>query len=237
MSTTDSGATATVSTLPGIIQNAPAGLKGFDANTPISASVAAAFYAKGYRFCVRYVGRTAMASYDLTSTEAKTILNAGLALMVVQHVLNPGWSPTESLGAEYGANAAKFTKQIGVPPGVNVWCDLECVATGTAASDVVAYCNAWSAQLSQSEYVPGLYVGYQPGLSAQQLYYDLTFDHYWGAYNIDGDDIPAVRGLGLQQKVGTGGTIAGVSTESYDDDTTMTDHEGGTAVWLTLNPQ
>jgi hypothetical protein len=236
MSTTDSGA-VTTAILSGITESARAGLKGFDANTPISASTAAAFYAKGYRFCVRYVGRTAMASYDLTSTEAKTILGAGLALMVVQHVLNPGWSPTESLGEEYGANAARFARQIGVSPGVNLWCDLECVATGTAASDVIAYCNAWAAQVAGSGYVPGLYVGYQPGLSASQLYYDLKFDHYWGAYNLDGDEIPSTRGLLLRQKVGTGGTIGGVSTESYDDDVTMTDALGGNAVWLTLNPQ
>ncbi|HEV7588741.1 MAG TPA: DUF1906 domain-containing protein [Longimicrobium sp.] len=235
MSIADAG--ATTASLPGVVQNAPSGLKGFDANTPISASTAAAFHANGYRFCVRYVGRTAMASYDLTSTEAKTILEAGLALMVVQHVLDPGWNPTESLGQEYGANAATFTRQIGVPPGVNVWCDLECVANGTAASDVIAYCNAWASQVSAAGYVPGLYVGYEPGLSSQQLYDDLQIDHYWGAYNIDGDDIPAPRGLQLEQKVGTGGTIGGVSTESYDDDVTMTDKLGGTAVWLTLSPQ
>ncbi|MFL5384578.1 MAG: DUF1906 domain-containing protein [Longimicrobiaceae bacterium] len=234
MSTTDSG--ATVATLPGIVQNAPPGLKGFDANTPISASTAAAFHAAGYRFCVRYVGRTQMASYDLTSTEAKTILEAGLALMVVQHVLNPGWTPSESLGQEYGANAAKFTKQIGVPAGVNLWCDLECVATGTPASEVTAYCNAWAAQVSASGYVPGLYIGYEPGLTGTQLY-DLAFDHYWAAYNVDGSSKPLPRGYDLQQKVGTGGTIGGVSTESYDDDWTETDAEGGTPLWLTLNPQ
>lgn len=159
-----------------------------------------------------------------------------MALMVVQHVLNPGWHPTQSLGQEYGANAAKFTREIGVPPGVNLWCDLESVASGTAASDVTAYCNAWAAQVAAAGYVPGLYVGYEPGLSSEQLY-DLAFAHYWGAYNIDGDEIPATRGLHLQQKVGSGGTIGGVSTEAYDDDWTLNDHLGGTAIWLTLNPQ
>lgn len=69
MSTADSG--ATTAALPGVTQYAPPGLKGFDANTTISASTAAAFHAKGYRFCVRYVGRTTMASYDLTASEAR----------------------------------------------------------------------------------------------------------------------------------------------------------------------
>jgi hypothetical protein len=151
--------------------------------------------------------------------------------MIVQHVLDPGWSPTQSLGAEYGANAATFSQQIGLPAGVNVWCDLECVSTSSAASDVTAYCNAWASAVSAAGYVPGVYVGYQPGLSSQQLY-DLEFDHYWGAYNIDGSSIPAVRGLQMQQNVGSGGTIGGVSTETYDDDVTMTDHSGGNALWL-----
>jgi hypothetical protein len=232
MSTTEAGAT----TLSGSVQSAAAGLKGFDANTPISASTAAAFHAAGYRFCVRYVGRTQMASYDLTASEAKTILEAGLALMIVQHVLDPGWTPSQSLGQEYGANAAAFTGQIGVPAGVNVWCDLEGVSTSCGSSAVEEYCNAWAAEVSAAGYVPGLYVGWEPGLSGTQLY-DLSFDHYWGAYNVDGSSKPLPRGFQLQQKEGSGGTIGGVSTESYDDDWTETDGEGGTPLWLAPSAQ
>ena len=88
--------------LTGSIQKAPAGLRGFDANTPIGSQAAAEFYAAGYRFCVRYVGRVEMAWHDLSAEEAEGILAAGLALMPVQHVLDPGWQPTEALGAEYG---------------------------------------------------------------------------------------------------------------------------------------
>lgn len=218
--------------LSGTVQAAPAGVKGFDANTPISAAAAQAFYQKGYRFCIRYVGRVQMASYDLTQAEAKTILQNGLALMVVQHVLNPGWSPTAELGAQYGSNAARFSKQIGVPPGVNVWCDLESVSEQAAAGDVIAYCNAWHDQVAESGYVPGLYVGYGAGLTPQQLYQKLKFRAYWGAYNLNSDEVPAVRGLQMKQKVGTGGTIAGITTEAYDDDYTLTDALGGNVLWL-----
>lgn len=218
-------------TLAGSVQAAPAGIKGFDANTTITPSIAEAFYAQGYRFVVRYVGRVSMATHDLTAAEAETILNAGLALMVVQHVLDPGWSPTQSLGQEYGANAAAFTRAIGVPPGVNVWCDLEGVSTGATAANVTAYCNAWAAEVSAAGYVPGLYIGWEPGLSGQQLY-DLSFQHYWGAYNVDGSSTPRPRGFQLQQKVGSGGTIGGLTTEYYDDDDTETDDEGGACLWL-----
>jgi len=115
-----SDSTGSTALLSGSVQAAPSGTKGFDANTPISASAAQGFYQKGYRFCIRYVGRTQMASYDLTAAEAATILQSGLAMMVVQHVLNPGWSPTAALGDEYGTNAAAFTRQIGFPAGINV---------------------------------------------------------------------------------------------------------------------
>lgn len=218
--------------LAGSVQAAPANSKGFDANTTITQAIAEDFYAQGYRFVVRYVGRTQMASHDLTAAEANTILDAGLALMIVQHVLDPGWSPTQSLGQEYGANAAAFTKAIGVPAGVNVWCDLEGVSTSAQASDVAAYCNAWAGEVSAAGYVPGLYIGWEPGLSGTQLY-DLAFQHYWGAYNVDGSSTPWPRGFQLQQKVGSGGTIGGLSTQYYDDDDTETDGEGGTCLWLT----
>lgn len=217
--------------LSGSIQKAPAHVRGFDANTPLGSQAAADFYAAGYRFCLRYVGRTQMASHDLSTDEANVILDAGLALMPVQHVLNPGWNPTESLGAEYGANAAKFAQQIGFPPGVNVWCDLECVADDTQAADVIAYCNAWYAGVAAAGYVPGLYVGYQPGLTGQQLYGSLKFQHYWAAYNVDGVSKPSPRGWQMVQSVGSG-TIGGITTEAYDADVTQTDGKGGQVLWL-----
>lgn len=217
--------------LSGTVQKAPAGVRGFDANTPISAGAAAEFAAAGFRFCLRYVGRVQMAAHDLSTQEAEDILNAGLALMPVQHVLNPGWHPTGDLGAEYGANAAKFAQEIGFPPGVNVWCDLESVASSTAAADVIAYCNQWHAAVSAAGYVPGLYVGYQPGLTGPQLYADLKFTAYWAAYNVDGVSVPHPRGWQLVQSEGHG-TIAGISTEAYDADTTRADASGGQVLWL-----
>jgi hypothetical protein len=231
MATTETDAAAAGNLLPGVVRPATPGAAGFDANVTITASIAQAFYSAGYKFCIRYVGRTQMANHDLTASEARTILGAGLALMVVQHVLEPGWEPTASLGQEYGTNAGVFAKQIGVPPGVNVWCDLEGVAGDAPASNVAAYCNQWYAQVQQAGYVPGLYVGYGAGLNSQDLYNKLNFQHYWSAYNLDGDQYPAVRGVQMRQKTGKG-TVGGLTTESYDDDFTQTDALGGNAIWL-----
>ncbi|HEU4557672.1 MAG TPA: glycoside hydrolase domain-containing protein [Longimicrobium sp.] len=218
------------STLAGTVQAAAHDAKGFDANATITPSIAQAFVQAGYQFCIRYVGLVSMHSYDLTAGEAATILQSGLALMVVQHVEYEGWAPSGDLGTEYGAKAAMLTQQIGIPAGVNVWLDLEGVAEGTPAQNVTDYCNNWFAQVQAAGYVPGLYVGYGAGLGPQGLY-DLPFQHYWSAYNLNADQYPAVRGVQMRQKTGTG-TIGGLTTEDYDDDFTQTDALGGNAIWL-----
>lgn len=217
--------------LSGTVQAAPAGVKGFDANTVITSSQADAFWNAGFRFALRYVGRTQMASYDLTADEAELLLSKGFGLMTVQHVKAGEWMPTGDLGTQYGANAAAFTRQIGFPPGVNVWLDLESVSTSAAAADVIAYCNNWHAQVADAGYVPGVYIGWQPGLTGSQLYSALKFQHYWAAYNVDGVSRPSPRGYQLVQSAGKG-TVGSLDTDVYDVDTTQTDAKGGSVLWL-----
>ncbi|MBW3572816.1 MAG: DUF1906 domain-containing protein [Gemmatimonadetes bacterium] len=217
--------------LSGTAQAAPAGVTGFDANTVITPDQADAFWNAGFRFALRYVGRTQMASHDLSAGEAQMLLSKGFALMAVQHVLNPGWMPTGGLGTQYGANAATFTQQIGFPPGVNVWLDLEGVSTDAAAADVIAYCNNWHAQVAGAGYVPGVYIGWHPGLSGGQLYSSLKFQHYWAAYNVDGVSNPKPRGFQLVQSSGSG-MVGTLDTDVYDVDTTYVDAMGGQVLWL-----
>lgn len=182
-----------------IVGHLPNGIRGFDANTRITAPLAKAMHDHGYRFAVRYVRRVQPHSFDLTAAEIVTLLNAGLGVMVVQHVANDGWVPTAMNGSNYGLIAAAETKAIGVPPQVHLWCDLEGVRPGVPAQDVIAFCNAWHDEVEASGYRPGLYVGWHPGLTGQQLYRDLRFKSYWGAYNIDRASMPAPRGLMMRQ--------------------------------------
>ncbi|HEU4883992.1 MAG TPA: DUF1906 domain-containing protein [Longimicrobium sp.] len=218
-------------TVAGIVQSAPEGVKGFDANTRISAAAAQQFLERGYRFCLRYVGRLGQNAHDLTRAEAQDIVNAGLALMVVQHVKSEdGWTPDGALGDTYGVNAATFAGQAGIPPGVNVWLDLEAVARGTPAANVAAYCENWYRRVKKAGYVPGLYVGWHAGLTGRQLY-SLPFRHYWGAYNVNDDMKPACDWC-LKQKEPLGGTIAGIRPDTYDDNVTRTDKAGRNVQWL-----
>ncbi|HEY4108463.1 DUF1906 domain-containing protein [Puia sp.] len=215
-------------TLPGRVQAAAAGLSGFDVNSPLTAEQAQSFKNAGYAFCIRYVPRVPnLQAGNLTNAEAVGLLTAGLALMPVQHVSLPGWNPTTNLGSLYGNYAATYAKQIvGLPAGMNLWCDLEGVAPGTSAQNVIAYCQAWYYAVHTAGYVPGIYVGYDVILTPAQLYDELSFQHYWRAYN--GPEVDT-RGFQLIQQVEK--TLDGIT---LDPDITQNDNMGDSALWVTL---
>lgn len=163
--------------LAGEVKDAASSVPGFDCDTVLSADLARQFFSQGYKFCLRYVAR-AQASLNLSPQEATEILDSGLALMPVQHVRAPGWSPNQTLGQLDGQEAASIAQAIGFPAGVSLWCDLEEVNAGAHAPDVMAYCRAWYHAVRAGGYSPGLYVGAGPLLTGQQLF-DLPFRHYW----------------------------------------------------------
>ena len=211
--------------ISGTVQSGPPGVRGFDIDYTVTAGDAQQLVQAGYRYAIRYVPLDEVVDPDLTAAEAETILGAGLALMAVQHVMEPGWMPTAALGTRFGGRAVGYLQGIGFPTGVNVWCDLECVGSASE-QDVIDYCKSWYSAVAQAGYVPGLYVGYQPGLTDQQLY-DLPFQHYWAAYNTN-SSVPT-RGYQLVQSP-AGSPVGGLS---YDDDETRTDALGGQVLWLT----
>lgn len=206
---------------------APDGLKGFDCNQPISANAAAAFRAAGFRFAVRYVRRTEHHGYDFTEHEGYEILKAGLGLMLVQHVAPPEWKPTLVMGIEYGLTASLEAASAGYPFGSILWCDLEGVKVGWSHADTIAFCNSWFEKVAAHGYEPGLYVGYDAGLTASELYYKLKFKRYWSAYNLNRDSFPAVRNV--QMKQGTERVLAGVR---YDPDVCKADAKGDRVSFL-----
>jgi glycoside hydrolase-like protein len=211
--------------LIGRIESAPDNALGFDTDQPISLPVARQFRRDGFRFCLRYLsfgGR--QQSPDLTREEADHILDAGLALMPVQHVRNPGWRPTGALGNSDGRNAVSNANSVGFPIGMNVWMDLEGVDPTSRIADVFEYCRNWALQVA-TRFRPGIYVGSGALLNSEQLF-DLLFLHYWKA----GGHIPPVAHRGYQM-------IQNIANETrhgihIDRNTTQTDHLGGQVQWL-----
>jgi hypothetical protein len=213
--------------LRGTIQSAPSGFIGFDADSKLSYTTARDFYNRGFRFCLRYISLSSTEdSADLDYYEANEILAAGLALMPVQHVRYAGWSPNGNLGTIDGENARDNAFYVGFPAHVNVWLDLEGVAPGTPAQDVIDYCNNWYDAVSAWGFVPGLYVGYDPGLDSKQLYWNLKFQHYWHSLNSSTSPVD-VRGYQMIQSQGS--SIDGIA---YDDDKTQHDNNGGSVRWI-----
>ncbi|MGE3691109.1 MAG: glycoside hydrolase domain-containing protein [Novosphingobium sp.] len=213
-----------------IVQPATAGAQGFDANTPITRSKALAFKKAGFDFAVRYVTRkSSPPAHDLSQAEARAILEAGLALMAVQHVAAPGWLATPALGAAYGANAANHAKLAGLPKGTALFLDLEEVSSKSSPADVIGYCNSWYKAADAAGYAPGIYVGSNCGLSSAQLYYDLRFKYYWKS----GSRVPAIpiRGYSMQQTIRPGDKVAGVA---IDRNVVIPDRFGMAPPWARL---
>jgi Domain of unknown function (DUF1906) len=218
--------------LQGSVLPAPSNSLGFDADTTLDQCTCEQFVNQGYSFCLRYLSLGAgQQAGDLSPQEASDILTSGLALMVVQHVREPGWSPTIDLGQQDGTNAANNALSLGLPAGLNVWCDLEGVNSASSSDDVIDYCNAWYAAVDAVGYCPGLYVGCDALLSGEQLYEDLEFEHYWQSCS----EVPSlpVRGYQMVQTL-VSQPINGIG---IDQDVTQTDDENGQAQWLVVTSE
>ena len=184
---------------------------------------------------MRYVRRDKPHASALTAKEAKSLLSAGLGLMLVQYVeSDTSWIPSGPKGRANGAVAASEAEKLGVPWGVTIWCDLEGVKRGTRAQKAIDYCNQWHSAVTSAGYLPGLYVGYHAGLNPTQLYRALRFTHYWGAYNLNTDQYPAVRGLQMKQSRRNHGDSVAEFGIDYQVDRISADALGGRPSLLAL---
>lgn len=216
-----------------MISTLPNGARGFDANSPIDGTTAHKLIDKGFQFAIRYVKRTQAHDYDLSHEERDNILASGLGLMVVQHVAVEDWFPFGTLGTLYGRTAAQETLACGISLGTMLWLDLEGVNVGAKKKDVIEYCNNWHTEVWAAGYQPGLYVGWHAGLTGEELYWKLKFRHYWGAYNLNVDNKPTVRGLQMQQIAAKQSDLVdGFTKENLDVDIIHADAKGETPMLM-----
>jgi hypothetical protein len=208
------------------VASLPDGTMGFDITTPLNMISATQFLNKGYGFVVRYVGRgdASRTFIDITQEEGQAIVDAGLGLCVVQHPLAEGWSPTAARGKQFGAAAASLAGEAGLLVGTTVWLDLEGVSPASQPQDVIDHCNEWYDEVSTVGFVPGAYIGANPILSADQIYWDLSMKSYWRGGSGEESGVPADiphRGYQMAQR------ITGSGTDEFDSDVIRTDNFGG----------
>jgi hypothetical protein len=195
-----------------------------DTDVPVVQEVPAQVLAHGYAGIVRYVPLPGLNSAkDISAAELKGILDAGLALLLVQHVRYQGWNPGKCSGDGDATAAIQAAEAAGYLQGGHIYLDLEGIA-GTAA-DTTAYAQDWSAAIVAAGYCAGCYVGYAVPLNAVQLYDLSNFHTYWSA---PGPWKVATRGFAMTQ----GEPEVSVGDVNFDPDTVQADSLGDTPFWM-----
>lgn len=203
---------------------------GFDTSTPLTGAMARAVKAAGHNgipltFCWRYVFFGPPVYGDLTELETSAILENDLTLMVVQHVRNPGWTASPQLGDHDGAWAVKNALSAGYSPGEGLVLALDLEGVANFGAPVSGHVERWGGRVRQGGFDPVLYVGFQCGLSPDELYALQEISRYWSDA---GSRQVAKRGFCCKQSLET--TVAGVRV---DLDHAYPDALGGTLVGMT----
>lgn len=184
---------------------------------------AAQFHGQEIRFVFRYVPLPGNnPEGDIDAAELEAIQDAGLVLLLVQHCRAGSWAASGAQGALDGAQAGRSAAAAGYATGAMVALDLESLAT--VGQPVIDHCEAWSSALADAGFRPLLYVGFDCGLTPQQLYDLHGFDRYWsdaGLRNV------AKRQFCCKQYAQT--VIAGISV---DPDHAFPDLLGGCLVGM-----
>jgi hypothetical protein len=187
-----------------------------DASQKVSAEQAAGLKAVGYVGIVRYVPLPKNgARLDIDASELDWIVEAGLELMLVQHVRESpkgsrGWDPAAHSGTVDGQDAADFAKAAGYPAGAHLWLDLEDI--GGSGLSTIAFAEAWAGAVMAAGFKAGAYVGFDVPLDAQALYDLHGFDSYWSDA---GPRAVADRGFAMKQ-ITPQVVVAGVEIDRDD---------------------
>jgi hypothetical protein len=147
--------------LPGVVTVLGPELRGVDSLAPLDATRARRLRAAGWTFVARYIRSAAPEprAPSLEVDEARHILAADLALMLVQHPRDfSRRKPSARLGRLDGQAALAWARVLGYPRGASIWLDLASLehASRDQLSD---YALAWFERVSGAGWRPGCRVG------------------------------------------------------------------------------
>lgn len=210
-----------------IAVQAPSGAIGFDTDTVLGANSLKILTGMRFAFATRYVGRMMPNQMgDISPTEVAAIQAAGLAFMLVQHCPPAYWTPTSTLGLQYGIAAAKNALSVGYAGGATLWLDLENMRPGSTPYSICSYANAWFNAVENEGYQSGLYYSADVPLTPNQLYLDLITQRYWRGLSRDAP-VVAMRGSCVQQFLQSGQ----VAYIDIDRNVITADAFGGLPTW------
>ena len=158
----------------------------------------------------RYVRLPMNASADdISGPELSRIIARKLACALVQHVYLPGWNPELTSGAKAALVGMEHASSVFYPKDATIFVDIEGVAEKTSARP---YTYQWQNTLLSANCDPGLYYGYDCGMSPDELW-QAPGKHYYAAPNQP--DVPN-RGPCVRQRYPEG-KIAMVGQVDFDD--------------------
>ncbi len=120
---------------------------------------------------------------DMSIAERDAELGVGWILLLVFHVLRPGWQATGALGAKHGARMVSDATRLEYPKGAHLALDLE--GLGDTGAPVLSYVRDCAAPVIAAGFKLCLYVGYSDGLllaQLSQLVSEGTVDVLWSDY-------------------------------------------------------
>ena len=183
--------------------------------------------AANYACLIRYVNLPGVSPQrDIDAAELSAILDAGLALMLVQHVRYPGWDPARASGVTDANAAIETARNARYRRGAHLYVDLEGI-NGTAAA-TIQFANDWASTVVAAGYLAGAYIGYNVPLSPEQIYDLHLVTSYWSD---QGPRKVATRGFAIKQHAQI--KLHGVD---FDPDTIQNDLEGETPAWMIAGP-
>ena len=201
-----------------------------DTSQKLSGSECKALKAAGAGTVWRYVFFSMPRPGDIDEGERDLILGAGLTLCLVQHVRMPGWIASKATGLNDGLAAISNAQRAGYQgAGLSLALDMEGVGTG----DANAHAEAWCEVVSQNDYAPVVYVGFDSQLTGQQLDVLTGSPAFWCDYAPFSARPAPARGYSLHQHAQSVLAGVGVDENTVIHDGAIVGLSGGPATYDT----
>ena len=142
---------------------------GFDTDQKISRQQAKDLFSAGFLFAGRYLRLPGNnSSEDIDRNELEDLTNAGLQVLLFQHVRQPGWHPSASRGELDAMEAVQHAKELDGPENYHIVLDLEGVSG--SSDDTFAHATEWCQYVCSNDLKAAIYVGFGVPLTSAQLY-------------------------------------------------------------------
>ena len=165
----------------GVLSGIAKGLRGFDSLAIETQSQINCMVTAGYSYDM-------VNTNDLSNAEYNRAAAAGMKVVLFQGYYQDYWK-SAAYGTSQGNKAVATAKTVLYPRGAQIYLNLENTVNSTRAI-MLGWVKNWVTTVRAAGYVPGIYVGANPGLNAADLNSMPGVGAYWQSASISG--VPVV---------------------------------------------